>query len=127
MVASILFPKRGSCAPKGTGLLLLRLPSVANTFESVGNRGRCNHPGGHPASIGRNPDGTFCTAPLKVYPSALCFALAQGLVQHASVLHSRRLSGGGGECSQQLAAELAPFFPVGCTVHHLSSKDYYES
>ena len=75
-------------ARKPTTLLLLRMPWIATALRTKGRGGRCNHAGGHPPLLGKNPDGTFKTAPAKVYTPAMCAVLAQGFLTFcAQLLH----------------------------------------
>ena len=90
---------------------------MAKAMRSVGNCGSCSHAGGHPASIGRDSSGKFRTAPLKVYPSALCKVLAQGFVDHAVIMHRKRLAGSRELPPEQLAKDLAEFYQGSLSTH----------
>ena len=113
----------GQQSRKGTGLLLLRLPGVDAEFRNAGNQSKCNHPEGHTASIGRADDGSFRTAPLKVYPPALCGVLARGFVSHATMLHSKKQYD---TAPEQLSAALADFYQTESQCETGVQKDYYE-
>ena len=81
-------------ARKPTTLLLLRLPWVAQTLLKQGRRGRCDHPDGHPRLLGKNPDGSFKTAPAKVYTPAFSAVLAQGFMTFCAQLAHRGAEAG---------------------------------
>ena len=70
--------EHGQFARKPTRLLALRLPSLGERMRATPGRGRCSHRGHAPLG-GRDEQGRFRTAPAKVYPQAMCRALAGAL------------------------------------------------
>eukprot|EP00435_Cladocopium_sp_Y103_P046244 s495_g13.t1 len=74
----------GALGKKPTTLLLLRLPRVRSDLLLMGDQGRCPHlPGEHAALIGRQEDGSFCTAKAKVYPPGLNLVLGRAMFAFA--------------------------------------------
>eukprot|EP00442_Polarella_glacialis_P005691 CAMPEP_0115051360 /NCGR_PEP_ID=MMETSP0227-20121206/2300_1 /TAXON_ID=89957 /ORGANISM="Polarella glacialis, Strain CCMP 1383" /LENGTH=116 /DNA_ID=CAMNT_0002435325 /DNA_START=572 /DNA_END=918 /DNA_ORIENTATION=- len=71
--------------------MLLRMPGVEKEIATAGSLGRCNNcAGGHVGSVGRTPEGSLLTVPIKVYPSRLCAVIARGFLLHARVIHEKR-------------------------------------
>ena len=72
----------GQIAKKPTTLLLSRLQRAATHLFKLGRLGRCTHPRGHHSLLcGRNRDGSWRTAPAKVYTTVLCGILRRSFVE----------------------------------------------
>ena len=63
----------GACSCKPSQLI-----SNSKTMQSI--QKFCNHPGGHPWAVGKDPQLGFKTKPLEKYPSAFSRALATGFI-----------------------------------------------
>ena len=91
---------------KPTTLMLVRMPEIKTALLALGHGGRCHHgPGAHMTASGKDDDGKWRTAQLKVYTPQLCSVLASGIFAFAEKL----VGASTGTISNQLDPELAHF------------------
>ena len=84
--------------------MVIRMPTLVDHFQSLGERGRCNHAyGTHRVLRGINEKGEFNTALAKIYPPLLNRALANA-IDHAAMMYSDNR-----QRVDPLPEQLAPF------------------
>ena len=110
----------GCAAKKPTTLLVIRMPTLVAFLQSLGERGRCNHPhGSHKVLRGINEKGEFNTALAKVYPPLLNRALADAIAQAARVYSDHR------QRVDPLPEPLAPFLSFDFVAPSIVQPDCY--
>ena len=71
----------GASAKKPTILAAIKIPQLGDNIRMSRNQGRCDWSHQHVTLKGRNPDGSFVTAPYKQYQCELNTLLANSFLQ----------------------------------------------